>query len=178
MSHSVNQDGSVEGFLAEHTVQEIRDLLVVLPIGDGRPELVKHAHDFEVRAAVARPLKRAQRSRDRRVGIRTRRRHDVGGEGRVVAAAVLGMQHERHVEYERLEFGEAAVRAQHVKEVLGGRVLRLRPVDDEALVVEFVEVGLVGVDGEHRELRDEVQALAQHVACRGAVGVRVERVQT
>ena len=50
-------------------------------------------------------------------------------------------------------------------------------MDDEALAVELVEVRLVGVDGEHRHLGDEVQALAQHVACRGVVGARVERVQ-
>ena len=50
-------------------------------------------------------------------------------------------------------------------------------MDDETLAVELVEVGLVGVDGEHRELRDQMQALAQHVAGGRVVGVGIERVQ-
>ena len=87
------------------------------------------------------------------------------------------MQHEGHVEHERLERGELAVGTEHVQEVLGGRVVRLRPVDDEALAVELVEVRLVGVDGEHRELRNQVQALAKHVARARVLGLRIEHVE-
>ena len=169
VAHAVDEAGPVERLLVEQAVQVVRDLLVVLPVGEVLAQVVEHADDLEVRAAVARALERAERRRDRRVGVGAGRRDDVRGERRVVAAAVLGVQHERHVEDERLELGELAVGAQHVQEVLGGRVLGLGPVDDEALAVELVEVGLVGVDGEHRELRDEVQALAQHVAGRGVV---------
>ena len=60
VSHAVDEAGLVECFPIEHAMQVVRYLLVVLPVGEGRAEVVEHPDDFEVRATMPRALERAE----------------------------------------------------------------------------------------------------------------------
>jgi len=87
----------------------------------------------------------------------------MGGEGRVVAAAVFGMQHQRQIQQLRLQGRVAAVIAQHVQEVLRGGQFRLRGMNDEAALAIVIHIGLVAVGREQRESGHQFQALPQHI---------------
>ena len=101
----------------------------------------------------------------------------MGGEGRVVAAAVLRVEHERHVEHAGLQGGVLAVRAQDAQDVLRRRKLWVGRVDIEALPLVVVVVGLVAVDRQQREERDKLEALAQHVGDADVVGAVVVGIE-
>ena len=73
----------------------------------------------------------------------------------VVAAAVLHMQDERDVQHLRLQIAVLAVGAQHAQDVFGHRKAAVGAVDVEAVVADVMVVGMVAVDGQHREHRDE-----------------------
>ena len=59
---------------------------------------------------------------------------------------MLGVEHEREVEHLGLKVGEVAVGPGHMQDVLGGRDVRARRVDDEAPSEELHRVGLERVD--------------------------------
>ena len=82
-----------------------------------------------------------------------------GGEGGVVAAAVLHVQQQRDVQHVRLQRGIALVRAQHAQQILRRRKRRVGAVDVHALPVDIIVVGMVAVDGQHRQHADQLEAL-------------------
>ena len=99
------------------------------------------------------------------------------GEGRVVAAAVVGVQYERYIQNLGFKIGKFAVFAQYVQDVLRRRIFRLGFVNDERTVVcVVVTVCPVGIDGEHRELCYQLDALTQHVGNAYVVGVGIVAV--
>ena len=87
----------------------------------------------------------------------------MGGEGGVVAAAVLRVQHQAQVQNVGLQRGVLAVRSQQGQNVLRGGQVRPGGVDVKAVAVLVVVVGLVGVHRDEREDGNEVDALTHHV---------------
>ena len=84
------------------------------------------------------------------------------GEGGVVAAAVLGVEHQTEVQQLGLKRRVGRVLAQHHQEVLRRRAARHRVAHEERLPVVIVHLRLIGI-GRHRgEARHQVDALAQH----------------
>ena len=83
--------------------------------------------------------------------------------GRVVTAAMLCMQNQSQIQNMRLKGGIAAVRAQNVQDVFGGGELAHRIVDEQAVAVVIVAVSLIAIDRQHREQRDQLKALPEHV---------------
>ena len=103
------------------------------------------------------------------------------GEGRVVAAAVLGVQHQRQIQDSGLQLGIFAIRAQDVQQVFSGGKLGHGVVDEQAFVQHIVAVRLITVYREHGEQRNELQALAQYIlgaVVRGPGVVAVQRQHT
>ncbi len=98
-------------------------------------------------------------------------------ERRVVAAAVLGVQNEALVEHRRFEGGELAVVAQHVQDIFRGGKVCARLMNKQRRVRIIIAVRLLAVDGEKRELRDELKRLAQNILFRGIVRPRVIGVE-
>ena len=117
MADAVDQPGVVVGLFAQHLVQVLVDFGYLVPVPDVLLEVVEHLHYREVRAAVQRAFERTDRCGDRRVGVGARRTGHAYREGRVVTAAVFGMQHQCAVEGFRFQFGELAF--EHVKEIFG-----------------------------------------------------------
>ena len=95
---------------------------------------------------------------------------DVGGEGRVVAAAVLGVQDQRQVQRLRLEPGVAPALAREHEDVLGGRLRRVGVADHQRAAVVVVGLRLVGVGGDGRNRADEVNGLREAGLERQVVG--------
>ena len=106
VAHAVDETRAVEGLLVENLAQVGCNLVLVLPIGDMRTDVLVHGHDFGVGAAVARALERADSRGVGGIRVGGRRRQHAASEGGVVAAAVLGMQHKHHVEQHGLVAGE------------------------------------------------------------------------
>ena len=98
-------------------------------------------------------------------------------EGRVVAAAVLGMNHHHHVEKVRLFFRVAGVRANHAQEVLRRGKLRARIVDMQRFSVKIVAVHRVGICHNCRERANELDGLREQIVCRRIIRVFIVGIQ-
>ena len=112
VAHAVDETRAVEGLLVEDLAQIGCDLVLVLPVGDMRADVLVHRHDLGIGTAVARALERADSRGVGGIRVGGRRRQHAASEGGVVAAAVLGMQHEHNVEQHRLIAGERHAAAQ------------------------------------------------------------------
>ena len=88
-----------------------------------------HGHDLGVGAAVARALERADGRGVGGIGVGRGARKNAAGEGRVVAAAVLGVEHEHHIEEHCLVVGEVVALAEHLQDGFRHRVGRVGPRD-------------------------------------------------
>ena len=120
VAHTVDETRAVEGLLVENLAQVGCDLVLVLPIGDMCTDVLVHGHDLGVGAAVARALERADGRGVGGIRIGGRGGQYAAGKRGVVAAAVLGMQHEHHVEQHGFVAGECHAAAQHLQDGLGG----------------------------------------------------------
>ena len=97
----------------------------------------------------------------------------MGGEGGVVAAAVVRVKNQGNIQHLGLQGGILTVRAQNAQNVLRSGELGVRLVDKQALAVVVVPVGLVAVDGQEGEQGDKLHTLAQDVGDRNILGVFV-----
>ena len=111
VAHAVNQAAAVAALPAEDLAQELADLVVVCRILDIFENVVQLVHDLQVCAAVLGALQRADGRRNRRVCIRAGAGQHAAGEGRAVAAAVVGVDKQAEVEQPRLLMGELLVSA-------------------------------------------------------------------
>ena len=99
------------------------------------------------------------------------------GEGAVVAAAVLGVEHQAEIQQLGLAVGEFVVLAHGVEEVLGQRHSVLRPVEVEGVAVEIAPLGGVGVGHDHRGAGDEGDGLTQLVLQSHNLGLVIVRIE-
>ena len=73
MPQAINQPLAVKHLAPQQLIQIIGHLLVVMGIGNVALEVLEHLHNLIIGAAMLRPFQRAERRRDRRIGIRSRR---------------------------------------------------------------------------------------------------------
>ena len=163
MSDAVNQTGAVESLLIHYLFEILPDSVLVVPVENVGLYILQHVLCPEVRAAVAEALQRGDSRRDSRIGVCAGGGDDVGGEGRVVAAAVLGVDNERDIENIGFKRGELPVGAQHIKDILGGGVFGLRVAYEKALMQLEVFVGAVSVHGNEGHFGYYLYRLAQDV---------------
>ena len=175
VSYAVHEPRAVESLFVEQT----GDVVAYGGIGarGGRLEIGEHLGHLDVSAAVPRTLERAERRRDRGIGVRAGTCHDVVGERRVVAAAVFGVQDEAEVEDEGFQFRILLVGTNEAENVFRRAQILARLVYDEATVRVVVRVHLIAVGGEQGKLRDELYALSEYVGDRDIVGAFVVAVQ-
>ena len=173
MAHAVDEALAVKSFAVQQLFQVGFQLLVVLLVVEVLADVLHHLHHHQVRAAVAGALQGAQCCGQRRVGVGAGGGDHAGGEGGVVAAAVLCVQQQRHVQHAGFQCGVLHVRAQHPQEILGRGKLRVRAVDVHAAILFVVVVGVVAVHRQHGEDACQLDALAQHVGGGKVCGQRV-----
>ena len=138
---------------------------------------MEHLHDLGVGAAVERALQRADGPGDGAVCVRPAGGHGAAHEGGVVAAAVLRVDHEHHVQQMGLFFGIVGVRPDHPQEVLRRGQLRNGEVDVQGVPLEIVALHRVGVGHDGGEAADELHRLQQQIGDGGIVRVGVVGVQ-
>ena len=177
VAHAVDQAAAVAKLAAQDAADAVGHGVIVLPVADGLLDEGELRQHLPVRAAVLRPLQRADGRGDGGIGVRPRGRDGAAGERGVIAAAVLCMAHKAQVEQPRLLLGEVLVRADHAQEVLRRGQLRLRPVEIEAVVVKIMPLYNIGIGRDDREARNELDGLAHHILDTQAVRVRVAGIQ-
>ena len=177
VAHAVDEARAVKGLLVEDLAQVGCDLVLVFPVGNMRADVLVHRHDLGVGAAMARTLERTDGRGVGGVRVGGRRGQHAAGERGVVTAAVLGMQHEHHVEQHGLVAGERHAAAEHLQDGLGGGKAgrRVRHVHLGAATLgdrrHMRECGDAGETGEHGDGDVDL------VLGRDRVGLGVEGVE-
>ncbi|MPN29749.1 hypothetical protein SDC9_177202 [bioreactor metagenome] len=114
------------------------NLRFVCRIGNRAPDAVQHFRHFIVGPAVAKSFQRTDSCGDRGIGIRQRRSQCANGKRRVVAAAVIRMQHEAKVQQLRLLFGIFPIVSEHHEDVFRDGFRFIVLVKVHVLVVDGV----------------------------------------
>jgi hypothetical protein len=99
------------------------------------------------------------------------------GEGGVVAAAVVGVQHQHHVQNVGLLLGVALVLPHHAQEVFSQGKAGLGIVDIQRMAQQIVAHDGVGVGHDEGHARHDLHRLAQHVGGGGVVRAGVVGIQ-
>ena len=154
MPHSIDQPRVIKRLTVKNLVQIGADFILIVPVMNVLLDVLKHLQNLQVCTAVLRSLQGAQGSRHRGIAVRSCRRYHMRRKGRVVAAAVLGMQNQCRIEYLCLQLCILTVRMQHLKQIFSERKLRLRVPDDKVLPQMIMSVRVVAVHGQKRHLRD------------------------
>ena len=94
----------------------------------------------------------------------------------VVASAVIHVKHQRHIQDLGLQLGILAVLPEHHQNILRSRKRRVRRIDEQVLAPAVI-VRVESIHHQHRELADQIQALAQHVRNRGVVRLVIVGIQ-
>ena len=95
MSHSVDQSGTVEGFLVQNIAQVLTDFIFIIPVTDVFLQIIKHTLYLDIGTTVLWSLQRAEGSGNRRIGIRTGGSNNVCCKCGVVTTAMFRMEYER-----------------------------------------------------------------------------------
>ena len=173
--YAVDEPRAVERLFVEDAGDIVAD--GVVRAGGGRLDVLEHFGHLDVGAAVTGTFQRAEGRRHRGIGVRPGAGDDVVGEGGVVAAAVFGVQDEAEVEHLGFELAVLPVRTDETEDVFRRTEVGARLVDDEAVVRVIVRIHLIAVGGEQGELRDELDALPEHIGDGDVVGVLVVAIK-
>ena len=117
--------------------------------------IVDHADHFTVGSAVPGAFQGRHRRRHRGIGVRAGRSHHMVGKRGVIAAAVVRVKHQSHVQRPRLQLRIVPVLPQHQQKILRRRQIRARRVNKQALPL-YIAVGLIGVNRQHGHIGDQL----------------------
>ena len=104
---------------------------------------------------MARTLQTADRRGVSGIRVGIGARNSAAGKRRVVAAAVLSMQHEHDVERFRLSVGKLSIGAQHRKNSLGGRLAGNVVMNEHGVAEEFIAHHMVRKHHDARKAREQ-----------------------
>jgi len=179
--YRVAQTVYLAGLVAVAAVQQLRQVAaqlgIVVIVGHVGLYVAEHLHYLGVGAAVERALQGTYGRGDCAVCVGAGGGHAAAGEGGVVAAAVVGVEHQHHVQDVGFLVGVALVRAHHAQEVLRQGQLRLRIVDIQRVAQQVVPHDGIGVGHDKRHPRHDLHRLAQHVGGGSVVGAGVVGIQ-
>ena len=169
VAHAVDLARAVVGLALEDPGKIPAQLPAVFPVLHVPADVPHHGHHGLVGPAVQVAAQRSDTRADGHVGVGPARGHGAHREGRVVAAPVLGVQHEGQVEEQRL-FAFGLLPLEKVQEILRGRELGVGLEHDEVRAVPVARD--VVVVGHHRgELGDERDAVLDQVSDVGGGGI-------
>ena len=176
VTQTVDLTGAVTGLTVQQLVEVILDGAVIMGIHIFL-DILEHLHHLGVGAAVERTLQGAYGAGDGAVGIGTAGGHGAADEGGVVAAAVLGVDHQHHIQQMGFLLGVLFVGTYHPQEVFRRGQIILREMDVQGIPLEIVALHRVGVGHDRGEAAHQLDGLQQHVFHRGVVGIIVIGVQ-
>ena len=91
----------------------------------------------------------------------------MGGKRRIVATAMLHMQHQRQIQHLGLQIRKMPVRTEHHEKVLRHGQILVGMMDVKAAVLAVVVIGVIAVDSHQRQRADENQRLPEHIVKTG-----------
>ena len=177
MTHAVDQAGAVARLLAQDAAKILAHLIVILRVLNMLEDILQLAVDHQVRAAVLGALQGTDGRRDSRVGVRAGGGQHTGGKGGTVAAAVVCVHQQAHIQQLCLLVGELLIRAVGAEDVLCRALAGLGQVEEHALLVVVAALHLVSVHHHGGHTGDQVDALVQDVLKAQILGSVVVGVQ-
>ena len=126
-------------------------------------DILQLAVDHQVRTAVLGALQGTDGRRDGRVGVRTGGGQHTSGKGRTVAAAVICVHQQAHIQQLCLLVGELLIRAVGAEDVLCRALTGLGQVEEHTLFIVVAALHLVSVHHHGGHTGDQVDALVQDV---------------
>ena len=159
---TVDLTGAVAGLTVQQLVEVIPDGAVVMGIHVFL-DILEHLHHLGVGAAVERTLQGAYGAGDGAVRIGTAGGHGAADEGGVVAAAVLGVDHQHHIQQMGFLFGILLVGADHPQEVFRRGQIIHRIMDMQGVSLKIMTLYSVGVGHNRGEAADQLDRLQQHI---------------
>jgi len=133
--------------------------------------------DHQVGTAVLGALQRANGGCNGRVGIGARGGQHTGGKGGAVAAAVVGMDQQAHIQQLGFLVSKLLVRAVGAQDVLRGALAGLGHVEEHALLIIIAALHLVSVHHHGGHTGDQIDALVQDILQRQILGMLVVGIQ-
>ena len=124
VAHAVDESRPVEGPLVQQVLQVASHLVLVLPVPNGALHVLKHLDDLDVGPPVARALEGGQGGGHAGIGVGGRGGDHMGGEGGVVAPAVVSVEDQADVQHMGLPEGVGGIGPEQSEDVLrGGQLL-------------------------------------------------------
>ena len=151
VTDAIDESRAVGGFFPHDFVEIMADFSVVVPVTYLLFEMFHHVVHANVGSSVFWTFEGADAGGNGGIGVGAGGGSDSNGERGVVTAAVFCLKDEQEVKCAGIE-RSVGVAAQHVEEVLGEGVARLRVSDVERLAECFVAQHVVGVGNDGREL--------------------------
>ena len=177
VAHAVDQAGAIARLLAQDAAQILAHLIVILRVLDVLEDILQLAVDHQVRAAVLGALQSTDGRRDGRVGVRTGGGQHTGGKGGAVAAAVVCVDQQAHIQQLCLLVGELLIRAVGAEDVLCRALAGLGQVEEHTLFIVVAALHLVSVHHHGGHAGDQIDTLAQDVLQTQILGVLIIRVK-
>ena len=163
MAHAVDQSLMVEDLSVQHLRQITVQSLIIAAVGHIFLNVFHHVDDLQIGAAVFGSLQGGHGCSYGRIGVGSGRGDHMRCEGGVVASAVFHVQHEGGVKNSGFHGCILLVGTKHAQCILCGGQTVIRPVDVHASQIVIMVVGVIAVDGKHREDSDQHQRLADHI---------------
>ena len=178
VAHAVDEAGAVARLLTEDAAEILADLVVIVGVLDMLQDILQLTVDHQVRTAVLGAFQCADGRCDGRIGVGARRGQHTGGEGGAVAAAMVRVDQQAHIQQLGLLVGELLVRAVGAEDVLRRALAGLGQMEEHALLIVIAALHLVGVDHHGGHACNEVDALVQDVLQAQVLGVLIVGIQT
>ena len=163
MAHAVDQAGAVARLPAQDAAQILAHLVIVLRVLHMLEDILQLTVDHQVGTAVLGALQRANGGCNGRVGVGARGGQHTGGKGGAVAAAVVCVDQQTHIQQLRFLVGELLVRAVGAEDVLCRALAGLGQVEEHALFIVVATLHLVSVHHHGGHAGNQVDALVQDV---------------
>ena len=122
-----------------------------------RLDVLHHADNLQIGAAVQRALQCADCAAVGGICVRVRGGEHAAGKGRVIAAAVLRVQHQAQIQHQRFFFCINPVAAQQGENLLRDGKTGLLRMQIHGLAVEKAAFHLIGLDRNVAHARDDLQ---------------------
>ena len=169
MTHTIDQSHPVKCLSVHDLRKIIPEPVLILIIRHMSTDIIHHLHNLQVRAAMLRSLQGRQGRCHDRIGIGACRRNHAGGKCGIISSSVLCMQHQRRIQNLCLKECILFIRTQQTEDILRSRDVRIRKMDEHALVPLIMVVCIIAIHRQHGEFTDQLQTLLQHVR-NGQVG--------